>query len=107
MQELNRKQAQGLKTRHQLISVARKLFGKQGYVDTATEDIVRAAGVTRGALYHLFEDKTALFAAVFEDVARDVLVAIEREAKASATAIGALKAGSIAFLDAATNPAIK
>ena len=40
-------------------------------------------------------------------MARDVLVAIEREAKASATAIGALKAGSIAFLDAATNPAIK
>jgi hypothetical protein len=44
---------------------------------------------------------------VFEDVARDVLAAIEREAKASADAIGALKAGSIAFVDAATNPAIK
>jgi AcrR family transcriptional regulator len=107
MQELNRKQAQALKTRNHLIAVARKLFGKQGYADTATDDIVQAAGVTRGALYHQFEDKAALFAAVFEDVARDVLAAIEREAEKSATAIGALKAGSIAFLEAATNPSIR
>lgn len=107
MQELNRKQAQALKTRSHLVAVGRKLFGKQGYADTATEDIVHAAGVTRGALYHQFEDKTALFAAVFEDVARDVLAAIEREAGKSRTAIDALKAGSIAFLDTATNPAIK
>lgn len=107
MQSVNLKQAQGLKTRKRLITVGRKMFAKRGYADTATEDIVQAAGVTRGALYHQFEDKTALFAAVFEDVARDVLAAVERDADASGDAIDALKAGSIAFLDAATDPAIK
>lgn len=104
---MNKKRAQRLQTHARLVTAARALFAARGYAETATEDVVKAAGVTRGALYHQFADKTALFAAAFEAVARDVLAAIERGAAAAATPLDALKAGSVAFLDAATDPAIK
>ena len=52
----------------------RKLFGKRGYAGVGTEEIVRAAGVTRGALYHQFADKRELFAAVFEDTETELIV---------------------------------
>ena len=51
-------------TRARLVAVARRLFARKGFAATATEDIVAAAKVTRGALYFHFADKTALFAAV-------------------------------------------
>ena len=62
------KEEQSGRTRQTLIDVARRLFGAQGYADTGTEDIVRQAGVTRGALYHHFVDKRDLFEAVYVDL---------------------------------------
>jgi AcrR family transcriptional regulator len=55
-------------TRDALIGAARPLFASVGFADASLETIVRNAGVTRGALYHHFTDKTELFAAVFERV---------------------------------------
>lgn len=55
-------------TREALMAAARSLFAVPGFADAALETIVRDAGVTRGALYHHFADKTELFAAVFEQV---------------------------------------
>ncbi|OJZ74410.1 TetR family transcriptional regulator [Mycobacterium paraffinicum] len=55
-------------TRGALISAARPLFASLGFAESSLETIVRDAGVTRGALYHHFADKTELFAAVFEQV---------------------------------------
>ncbi len=55
-------------TRSALISAARPLFAARGFAEVSLETIVRDAGVTRGALYHHFADKTELFAAVFEQV---------------------------------------
>ena len=46
------------------MAAARELFAKRGFAETATEDILQAAGVTRGALYHHFDNKAALFRAV-------------------------------------------
>jgi AcrR family transcriptional regulator len=59
-------------TRQALVDVARRLFTEQGYAATGTEEIVAAARVTRGALYHHFHDKTDLFRAVMEQIAREV-----------------------------------
>jgi AcrR family transcriptional regulator len=64
--------AQGETTRAALLSAARTLFGTQGYVETATEEIVALAGVTKGALYHHFSGKEELFRAVFEQVQHEV-----------------------------------
>ena len=54
--------------RERLLAHARTLFAERGYAAVGTEEIVRAAGVTRGALYHQFRDKEALFEAVVEEV---------------------------------------
>ena len=51
---------------------ARRLFAETGFADVSTDAIVAAAGVTRGALYHQFADKTALFDAVLEAVEADI-----------------------------------
>ena len=64
--------AQAAETREALIGAARRLFGRQGYAATSTEEIVDQAGVTKGALYHHFSDKEGLFRAVFERVQREV-----------------------------------
>lgn len=87
-------------TRLALISAARQLFVEKGYADTATPDIVAAAGVTRGALYHHFEDKKALFRAVIEREAMAVASDIDRGAASAATPRDALISGASAYLAA-------
>ena len=69
------KAAQSEATRTKLLAVARELFGARGYADVGTEEIVRQAGVTRGALYHQFADKRQLFEAVFEQLEQEIIVA--------------------------------
>src|SRR5688572_30170316 len=88
-------------TRGALLRIARELFTEKGYADTATEDIVQRAGVTRGALYHHFRDKADLFQAAFEDAERE-LVETVRTAAASAQTDPwqGFLVGCQAFLDA-------
>lgn len=59
-------------TRAALIGAGRKLFAEHGYAGVGTETLVREAGVSRGALYHQFGDKTELFAEVLAVVEGDV-----------------------------------
>ena len=59
-------------TREALVAAGRRLFAETGFADVSTDAIVAAAGVTRGALYHQFADKTALFDAVLEAVEADI-----------------------------------
>jgi AcrR family transcriptional regulator len=68
----NKRVAQGETTRAALIDAARTLFGERGYVETATDEIVAQAGVTKGALYHHFSGKEDLFRVVFEQVQHEV-----------------------------------
>src|SRR3954465_8390643 len=67
------KAAQSEATRAGLLAAARSLFAERGYAHVGTEEIVRAAGVTRGALYHQFADKRALFSAVFEELEAELI----------------------------------
>lgn len=66
LQSKSKKIEQGDATREALLQAARELFGARGYTETSLDDIVRAAGVTKGALYHHFASKEELFRCVFE-----------------------------------------
>ncbi|XAZ23023.1 TetR family transcriptional regulator [Sinorhizobium sp. B11] len=87
-------------TRQALMDAARRLFVKKGYAETATPEIVTEAGVTRGALYHHFEDKKALFRAVIEREAAGVVDEIERRATRQTASREALLEGAAAYFDA-------
>ena len=86
-------------TRSRLIAAGRDLFAKRGYDAVGTEDLVAAAGVTRGALYHHFEGKRGLFAAVFEEVERELTESFPFERLTGKDPFGALAEGIDTFLD--------
>ncbi|MEM8651768.1 MAG: helix-turn-helix domain-containing protein, partial [Pseudomonadota bacterium] len=81
-------------TRAALIGAARALFAEKGYAETSTPEIVKATGVTRGALYHHFEDNEAIFRAVVTEEYLAVADEINASAQsAPGSAIDALKQG--------------
>jgi AcrR family transcriptional regulator len=96
-------------TREALIAAARPLFAAQGFADVALEAIVRAAGVTRGALYHHFADKTELFAAVFEQIEGDVAERMGEAIAASGETdpIEVMRLGAGFWLDACSEPEVQ
>lgn len=81
-------------TRAKIIAVARRLFATRGYDGTSTEAVLEESHVSRGALYHHFENKEALFAAVMEAVEADITAATGR---ARANATDPVEALSLAF----------
>jgi AcrR family transcriptional regulator len=91
-------------TRLALIEAARRLFVEKGYAETATPDIVAEAGVTRGALYHHFEDKKALLRAVLEREAQAVAERIEAASVPAGSPREALLLGASAYFDAMAAP---
>jgi AcrR family transcriptional regulator len=93
-------------TRAALLKAARTIFAEQGYQAAATEEIVRRARVTRGALYHHFEDKRALFDAVVSDVSREIAEKIDAMTPMD-DPLKALIVGTGAFLDACLDPAVR
>ncbi len=85
----------------------RVLFAERGYAAAGREEIVERAGVTRGAMYHHFNSKEALFQAVFEVVERELCDAIATSAMASRDPIEQLRLGARAFLDAAATGEVR
>ena len=96
-------------TRAALVDAARPLFAEHGFGGVGTETIVRAAGVTRGALYHQFADKTELFAAVFEAVEEDIgkRIGLEVAEAAASDPLEAMRVGARAWLDACVEPEVQ
>lgn len=93
-------------TRDALIAAARPLFAERGYAGVGTEEIVRAAGVTRGALYHHFDGKRELFEAVYEQIEVELaerIAAGALEVNASSP-LAAMRAGAEMFLRVSTEP---
>ncbi len=91
-------------TRTLLIAVARKNFTKHGYAATSIDDIIQQAGVARGALYHHFSGKEALFRAVYETVEGEVISRVMEAAATQTSPWDAVRAGVSAFLDACLEP---
>src|SRR4051794_13733641 len=96
-------------TRAALIDAARRLWGARGYADVGTPEIAAAAGGTRGAMYHQFADKAALFLATAETVEAGVTRRLgEAVLAAGATdPAGALRAASTAWLDVSQEPEVR
>jgi len=96
-------------TRAALINAARGLFAASGFSAVGTEAIVRAAGVTRGALYHQFSDKTGLFAAVFEVVEAEITQRIDAAVSNSGQSdpIVLMKLGAATWLDVCAEPEVQ
>jgi AcrR family transcriptional regulator len=96
-------------TRGALIAAARPLFAERGYAAVGTPEIAEAAGVTRGAMYHQFADKTALFAAVAEAVEADVTQRIADGVVAAGPGdpVAVLHAAIDAWFDACEVPEVR
>ena len=106
MAEGNLKIEQGESTREHLVKTARGFFAERGYGGTSTEEIVRSAGVTRGALYHHFTDKKDLFRAVHIQVESEVTESIGEKMAGASNPYEMLRTGGLALLDASTDPAV-
>lgn len=94
-------------TRRTLLRESRHLFATLGYSAVSLSEVVRAAGVTKGALYHHFEGKTDLFRAVLEEVQQQVARAVAGAADAHDDPWTRFTAGCQAFLTAATAPDVR
>jgi AcrR family transcriptional regulator len=96
-------------TRAALVDAARRLFAERGYADVGTEEIVRTAGITRGALYHHFSGKRGLFQAVYEQIERELAERIATGALAAnaEAPLDAMRAGAEMFLQACTEPELQ
>jgi AcrR family transcriptional regulator len=94
-------------TRSKLVRAARQLFAKRGFASVPTEQIVRRAGVTRGALYHHFADKQALFLAVYEDVERELTERVAAPLVNASGPLDAMRRATALFLDACQTPEVQ
>lgn len=91
-------------TRTRLLNAARELFMEKPFSETATPEIVQKAGVTRGALYHHFEDKTDLFRAIAELEAQAVGLAIDQATQGIADPDKAILVGTNAYFESMAIP---
>ena len=99
--------AQGRATRGQLIEVATRLFTEHGYEGTSIEAVLSAAGVSRGALYHHFAGKEALFEAVVSAVSEQVTVKLAETVQGCADPLDAMRTAALAWIDLAADPVIQ
>jgi AcrR family transcriptional regulator len=93
-------------TRERLLRAARELFAERGYADVGTEELVRRADVTRGALYHHFKDKRDLFRAVHEEMEQELSGQIGAKLAGIEDPEELLRVGIRSFLDAVMDPAV-
>ncbi|MFI0412143.1 TetR/AcrR family transcriptional regulator [Actinomadura sp. 3N508] len=95
------------RTRAALLRESRQLFATRGYGEVSLSEIVAAAGVTKGALYHLFQSKAELFRAVLEQVQEEVSRTVAQTADAEDDVWARFTAGCRAFLTASTAPDVQ
>jgi AcrR family transcriptional regulator len=104
---VDRRIERGQATRQRLVTVAREFFGERGYDATSIEAVLEASGMARGALYHHFANKEALFDAVLEGVVAEIAATAGEAAQAVDDPVDSLRAGCCAWLRMALDPAIQ
>ncbi len=103
----SRRQQYSASTKRALVDVAEELFTRDGYASTSLDAIVAGARVTKGALYHHFSGKQALFEAVFDRVETDASKTIQKSLKGQDDAWEKARAGLRAFLAVVQEPAYR
>ena len=101
----SRRQQYSASTKRALVDVATDLFTEQGYAGTSLDAIVSGAQVTKGALYHHFSGKQALFEAVFEKVEADASKSISKAIRTTKDPWEKAVVGLRQFLDIVQEPA--
>jgi AcrR family transcriptional regulator len=99
--------AQGRATRGQLVDVATGLFAEHGYEGTSVEAVLAAAGVSRGALYHHFAGKEALFEAVVTAATDRVTAELGQAISGCTDPVDALRTAAVAWISLALDPVIQ
>ncbi len=94
-------------TRGAIVAAGRALFAEHGFAGVSREEIVAKAGVTRGAMHHYFATKELLFAAVYEDVERDLCLSVAGAAMPGKDAVEMLRMGAVAFLRASATDEVR
>lgn len=99
--------ARGEATRAELVGAAADLFAERGYEGTSIEAVLRATGLSRGALYHHFASKEELFEAVFNKVEDDVGQQVATAWAGATSAATALLAGCLEWARLAGSPVVQ
>ncbi len=94
-------------TTGQLLAAAQELFGRDGYSATSIDAVAAAAGMTKGAAYHHFTGKPALFRAVFVRVQAQIAAELEAAAGSEADPRAAIRRGCRTFLRRCLDPAFR
>jgi AcrR family transcriptional regulator len=97
----------GRATRDRLVEAAREAFGHRGYEATSVAEILDAAGVAKGALYHHFATKEALFDAVLNRVVEEIAEAAADRARRAPDPVTSLKDGCAAWLEMTLDPVVQ
>jgi AcrR family transcriptional regulator len=105
--KVNQRVERGQATRAALIDVATELFATNGYEATAIPAVLDAAGVSRGALYHHFESKEALFEAVLQSVEAEATLKVTRAARGATDPLDGLRRGCAAYLAMCRDPVVR
>jgi AcrR family transcriptional regulator len=87
-------------SRQAIVAAARQLFGGQGFAATTVDQVAAAANLAKGAVYHHFPGKEALFEAVFEAACADVVGQVRVVAAQTQDILEAMAAGAAAYFDA-------
>lgn len=95
------------KRRWDLLAAGRALFAEKGFAGAGREEIVERAGVTRGAMYHHFPSKEALFQAVYEVCEEEVLAKVVAAAEGADGPKEMLRRGSLAYLAVAARSDVR
>jgi AcrR family transcriptional regulator len=103
----HKKVEHGKQTAAELIRLARDMFSKRGYAHTSMEELVRTAGLTRGALYHHFPGKKGLFLAAFESAQTDIAARISQALDDNLSAWEQLISATFAFFEACRDPELQ
>jgi len=105
---MDRREERGNSTRQHVLSVATRLFAQSGFGPVSIETVLIEARISRGALYHHFASKEALFTAVLESEEARIAATVTAVARDARTPLAALRAGCSAWLElAATDVAIQ